>query len=411
MKILQINTYESPGKRFNGLAITPLLRKHGIESKHLVWEKDSQDPNVLTFGNHFTYKLNQLIAKIERKFSLQSVLFLNSSKLINMPAFKEADLIHLHIIHSGYFSLKDLAKITKLKPTVWTIHDCWAITGHCNHPGMCERWKIGCGNCPDLNINFPLLKDNTRYLFKYKQRCYKSADLELIVASKWLQSKISQSPLFENAKLHHIPFGLDLNTFHPDKGKEFREKYNIDSETLVICLRAKTGPFKGLPYIIEALKNIKTDRKICLLTLEMKGTMECFSNHFQIIDLGWIHNDDDFIAKALAASDIFLMPSIEESFGLMAIEAMACGTAIIVFDGTALPEITFAPEVGISTPKQNSVLLGEALQHLIDNPNEISERGKKGREIAEKHYSQEQHLKRIINVYENRIKKFARGLH
>ena len=44
MKILQVTAYESPGSRFHGLAITPLLKEYGVESKHLIWQKDSNNP-------------------------------------------------------------------------------------------------------------------------------------------------------------------------------------------------------------------------------------------------------------------------------------------------------------------------------------------------------------------------------
>lgn len=398
MKILQVNGYESPGRRFNGLSITPLLKTHDIESRHLVWEKDTQNPDVLTFEGDKTRKINRIVNRVERLTSTQSMFYPHAKQMMKMPAFKEADVLHLHIIHSGYMSLSHLPEITRRKPTVWTLHDPWAMTGHCIYPFECTRWKTGCGSCPDLNIHFPLLRDTTRFLFKYKKRAYRKSKFDVIVASQWMRDMVEASPLFEDVDIHHVPFGLDLNFFSPTASPDARKRFGIPDDALVICFRAVDNQFKGLPYIIEALERIKTDQPICLLTLNSKGLMERFSDRFQLVELGWT-NDEEEARDAFVASDIFLMPSIVEAFGVMAIEALACGKPVVVFDGTSLPEVTFAPDVGVSVPMHDGVALYEALQRLIDNPQERLERGRKGREIAEQHYGDELYAQRLADVY------------
>ena len=405
MKILQVNGYESPGRRFHGLSITPLLKKYGIESKHLVWDKDTKNPDVLTFEGAITRKTNQVLRLIEEQASLQSVLYRNVPKMIKMPAFQEADLIHLHIIHSGYFSIGDLSKITNLKPTVWTLHDPWAMTGHCIHPFECKRWMIGCGDCPDLTIPFSLKKDNTELLFNYKLKAYQDAKFELIVASKWMFNMVKLSPLFRGVPVHQIPFGLDLTFFYPLTTPKAREKLGISKDMLVICFRADNNSFKGLPYIIKALEKIKTKQSICLLTLGSNDNfLKKFEEYFKIINLGWVNNEET-VRDALVASDIFLMPSIAESFGMMAIEALACGKPIIVFDKTALSDVVYAPDVGMSVPLNNSEAFYQALQYLIDNPTERIERGKKGREIAELYYNEERQAQSLAELYKKIVKK------
>ncbi|MCX7187245.1 MAG: glycosyltransferase family 4 protein [Methylophilales bacterium] len=398
MKILQVNGYESPGRRFNGLSITPLLKKYGIESRHLIWEKDTKNQEVLTFEGDWTRKLNRLANRVERATSLQSVLYPHAAQMMKMPAFKEADLLHLHIIHSGYLSLSDLPKITKQKPTVWTLHDPWAMTGHCVYPFECKRWMTGCGNCPDLGIHFPLLMDTTRFLFNYKRRAYRKSKFDVIVASKWMRDMVEASPLFEDVDIHQIPFGLDLNFFSPDAAPNARKRFGIPDDALVITFRAVDNDFKGLSYIIEALERINSKQPVCLLTFNSKGLLERFANRFQLVELGWT-NDEELARDAFVASDIFLMPSIVEAFGVMAIEAFACGKPVIVFDGTSLPEVTFAPDVGLSVPMRDGEALFQALQRLIDNPIEREERGRKGREMAELHYGDDMYARRLAEVY------------
>ena len=112
MNVLQVNGYESPGRRFNGLAITPKLKEFGINSCHLVWEKDTNNTDVLTFDRRFARLTNSILASIERLTSLQSILYRNASQMFKMQAFKDADLIHLHIIHSGFLRVSDLKRIS-----------------------------------------------------------------------------------------------------------------------------------------------------------------------------------------------------------------------------------------------------------------------------------------------------------
>lgn len=401
MKILQVNGYETPGRRFNGLSIAPLLKKHGIDSRHIVWQKDTDNPEVLDFGGKFVYATNKILKKIERLTSLQSMLYTNGSRLIQMPAFQEADLIHLHIIHSGYFSISDLRSISNLKPTVWTLHDPWALTGHCIHPMDCERWKTGCGKCPDLKTQIPLLFDTTRFLFNYKKNVYKKSKLEIIVASKWMKDMVEQSPMFENANIHRIPFGLDLKFYSPFYKDSARKRLNISEDYIVISFRAVNNEYKGLKHILEALELLDTDQKICIIASNghQQKISKHLSNRFWVIEFDWI-NDEELMRDIMAASDIFLMPSIAEAFGLMAVEALACGKPIIVFEGTALPEVTFAPDVGIAVPKRNTGALHRAIKQLVDNRTERENRGKQGRVIAEKFYDQSKYVRDLAELYQ-----------
>ncbi len=404
MKVLQINGYESPGRRFHGLSIAPQLKAYGIDSSHLVWEKDTHNPDVLTFEGRHTRRVNRVLNRVERAMSLQSVLYPHALSIMNMPAFQAADLVHLHIIHSGYFSLRHLPKLTDAKPTVWTLHDPWAMTGHCIHPFDCDRWRIGCGHCPDLNTPFPLFRDNTRFLFNYKRKAYQKAQFELIVASKWMHNMAKASPLFEGVRIHEVPFGLDLDFFAPGISSEARKRFQIAEDALVIAFRTDPGKFKGFSFILEALKQIHTTRPVCLLTLGYEGLLTQVQEKFQVVEIGW-SNDESLVRDAFNATDIFLMPSMAEAFGMMAVEAMACAKPIIVFEGTALPDITFAPEAGIAVPKGDATALAAAIQRLMDNPQEREMRGHQGRKLAEAHYGQDMHVKRMVDIYRNIVGK------
>jgi glycosyltransferase involved in cell wall biosynthesis len=397
MRVLQISGYESPGMRFNGITLAPLLRSHDVESTHMIWMRDTKDPAIVDFERPHARELNALAARVEDATSLQSILFTNAPEIVEKPAFQAADIVHLHLIHTGYFSLMDLPLITSRKPTVWTLHDPWALTGHCIYPFDCARWMKGCGHCPDLATHFPMRKDNTALMFDLKREAYGRSDFDVIVASTWMRGMVERSPLFRGVNVHQIPFGLDLPFFSAANGSEIRARHGIPDDSIVLCFRAQAN-FKGLDHIIQALDAIQSDRSICLLTVGNPGMLARFSDRFQLVELGWV--DDPIVLRdALGACDIFLMPSTAEAFGVMAIEAMACGKPVICFSGTALPEVTGAPEIGIAVPSRDAAALARAIQHLVDRPEERENRGRAGQALARREYSDRVQARRTAEVY------------
>ena len=398
LNVLQINGYESPGRRFHGLALKHLFNEHGIRSEHFVWEKDTTDPSVHTLSDERHHDFNDMLRAVERDNSIQNILYTNGQRLLSSAEFQNADIVHWHIIHSQYLSLLDLSLISSRKPTVWTIHDPWAVTGHCIYPMDCNKWMSECDRCPDLSVHFPMLKDNTNLMFNTKRDIYKDIDAHLVVASPWMETMVASSPLLGSKPISRIPFGIDLDFFSDSYSLNARTTLGIQHDEIVICFRSIDGHFKGMKYIVEALRHIKSNQKICLLTMNTIGLLDEFASQFRIVELGWL-NDDALIRDALAACDFFLMPSTAEAFGVMAIEAMACGKPVISFDGTSLPEVIAAPDAGISVPMRDATALARAIQRLIDDPSERTSRGRKCRHYAEQNYGQDLHVERMSTLY------------
>lgn len=398
MNVLQVNGYQSPGRRFNGLSLKPYLAALGVSSKQLVWEQDCLEADVVSLQDKMVRKINRLTRGVERTLSLQSQLYTNGARIARLPEFHEADLVHYHIIHSGFLSMQSLPGLTALKPTVWTLHDPWAMTGHCIHPFSCQRWKTGCGQCPDLNTDFKINFDTTALNFRLKRFAYKRSNFEVIVASTWMENMVHQSPLFDGVPVHRIPFGLDLDFFKARDQAQAQARLGIEPGRLVLCFRSVMNDFKGLQYVIEALDRIQVDVPICLLTLNDKGRVDRFKERFQVVELGWTNNDD-VMRDVYDATDLFLMPSLADSFGLMAVEAMAFGKPSVCFEGTALPEVLFAPHAGIAVPSRDSAALANTIERLIHKPEEREERGQRSRQLAEQHYDIRRQAEHMVDVY------------
>lgn len=409
MKVLQLNGYESPGSRFSGLSLAKLLKKNGISSTHIIWQRDTEDPNVLSYETPNARLINDMYNRVEQRLGFQSVFYTNAAELMRRKEFLEADLIHFHLIHTNYLSLLDLPAITAAKPTVWTLHDPWAFTGHCIHPFDCQRWRSGCSHCPDLTIPFLANKDSTKLMFSLKKQMFERSSFEIIVGSEWMAEMTESSPLFRNVPVHLVPFGLDLNSFGNRLGAEARKSFGIPEKAIVLGFRAQYCHYKGFEYIDRALDLISEDKDIWLLTTGSTDLLARFQQRFSIKELGWV-NDEEIMRNFFAALDIFLMPSTAEAFGVMAIEAMASYCPVIVFEGTSLPGVTLAPEVGISVPSRDADKLALAIQRLISNSDERYLRGQLGRKLAETRYDENQQACKLAEIYRNVFERRHKGI-
>ena len=403
---LQISDTDIVGSRFNGYNLMQYLHKRGIACNYYVQQKESDHDSVsdfFSFKNTAYPTAYNSANNLNNNFSTRSFYHALSYELLFDRRFLEADIIHLHLLHNLPFNLSDLPLVSTLKSVVWTLHDPWALTGHCVHPGDCERWKTGCDQCPDLKRHFSVSADNASLNWIKKKKVYQSSELDIIVASRWMYDKVSNSPLFEHNNIHLVPFGVDLSIFKPTDSKKIKENLGIPEDNIVLGFRAQEGPWKGLEYIKACLRLIEDSSKITLLIFYQTGLLDEFQNKFQIVELGWIATDNE-MSDAYNATDIFLMPSAAESFGMMAMEAMCCGKTVIGMSGTALEETIMAERgAGVVVPQGDIDAMFQQLDSLIKNKYRRIEIENNAYAVSRKFYGKERYLDKIIDIYEKAL--------
>lgn len=400
IKVLEVNNIDLPGKVFNGYNFIDDLNKNKFQIKQAVIIKQSNNNHVVKILDND--KLIQLYEKyqiIEEKLSIHNLLSVTTPALMNMEEYKEADIIHFHMFHNTKLSIPSLIKIANEKKVIISLHDPWFLTGRCVHFYKCDKWKNGCKNCQYLNTLFPFKEDNCSEMWNLKKYTLNNSNIDFFVPSNWLYNLAIESEFIKNKdSIHFIPFGINLDKYKKyNNKKELRKKYKIDEKDIVIFLRAQLE-FKGTEYVLEALKLLNVDRKVTVITCDNVGLLNDVKDKCNIIDLGIIQEDK--LIEIMNISDIFLMPSKAETFGMMAIEAMACELPVISFDNTALPHTIHAPSCGISVPDKDIVKLMEAIKELILNEKDIIRRGKLGREICLKEYSYQKYLDSLSKEYE-----------
>ena len=270
MKIVQINggVFGSTGKIIGG--IKKLLESHGHEvmcASPVTTSNQNRQPDYpyVRIGTFFSRRLSVVFCRVTGLRDLAAPIA--TWRLIRKIKRFSPDLIHLHTLHGDYINLPMLFRFIKMHriKTVWTLHDCWAFTGHCTHFEMqrCEKWKAGCHHCL-LYKSYPqCLYDDSYRMFRKKKEWFSNVeDMMLVTPSNWLSGHVKASFLrrYEVRVIHN---GIDLRVFKPTESS-FRVEHGLEDKTVLLGVSFKWSYKKGLDVFVrlrELLDDIYADRK------------------------------------------------------------------------------------------------------------------------------------------------------
>lgn len=262
----------------------------------------------------------------------------------------DPDVIWLHNIHGYYIHIGLLFDYLRHcgKKILWTLHDCWAFTGHCAYFDFagCDKWKTGCHSCPQKG-SYPasIGLDGSRSNYAKKKALFTGIpDMHLIVPSYWLEHRVKQSFLQEYP-VEVVYNTINRDIFKPTPG-DFREKHGLEHKKILLGVASVWDERKGLKDFVTLSRLLDDRYKIVLIGLTAQQIGELPP---EILGLPRTNSMEE-LAQAYTAADIFLNPSAEETFGMTAMEARCCGTEAIVYQDTACEEIVnqFG---GIAVPK------------------------------------------------------------
>lgn len=332
--------------------------------------------NKLDLKAKIFYKINckiqnYLTNKTNKQFGLFSFpLFGNN--ISKLKQVIEADIIYIHWAIGGFLNLKNFEQIFKLnKPVIIFMHDMWTITGGCHHSFECEKYKTGCNNCQIFSNNS--IVDLAKIEFKKKQILFsKYKNICFVSPSKWLLNCAEMSSLTKNNRTYCIPNFTDINFYKAFDKKVAKEILNIDINSYVITFGATSvdNPYKGWKYLEMALKIVKekiSNKSITILIFG-SGYNKQISDAipFPVVFMGQL-KDDYSTNLVYNASDVFILPSLAETFGCVGQEALCCGTPVVGFNIGGIPDIISHKENGYLAKYKDASDLANGVIYCYEN--------------------------------------------
>ncbi|WOK05365.1 glycosyltransferase [Imperialibacter roseus] len=251
----------------------------------------------------------------------------------------EVDIVHLHNIHGYYLHVGELFGWLKetQKPVIWTLHDCWAFTGHCTFFDSvgCEKWQTECHHCPKTKF-YPasLGVDNSRSNYQVKKALFSGVrNMTIVTPSKWLQLHLKHSFLRDYPS-QVIPNGIDVELFSPKDAKVLRNKLGTANKKVILGVASTWDKRKGLADFKSLGKTLDSSWQIILVGLSKKDAGDLPSDILAIPRTESVSE----LATYYSLADVFVNPTWQDNFPTTNLEALACGTPVITYRTGGSPE-------------------------------------------------------------------------
>lgn len=382
MKIFVIGTIDNNGGAANiSWEIRKRLKADGHTVSTFVRYKYSNEPDVFVIPRkRYQDWLVKLFAN--------DLTFAKTDYLLETKEFKEADIVHCHNLHSNFFNLSTLQKMSLQKPIVWTMHDMWAFTGFSSNSATLKN--------PNKKRVFLCLWDNTQNLLNKKWEIYKKSKILVVAVSGWIKKELENS-ILNNQEIVRIYNGVDTEIFKPYEKIATRKELGLPLDKRIIAFGIKgwedsnklVDEYKdnnGLFFVSIGHSNIKTDNK----------------NYKSLPKT----HDRNLFAKYLSSADIFIHPTPEDSFGLISTEAMSCGVPVVTYNIDALPETVIHKETGYIAKYKDTKDLKAGIDYILNlSKDEYTLMSLKARERILNNFSCEKMYKEYLSLYKKILSK------
>ena len=365
MKVLFVNMAYGAGSTGKIIAdIMDLLKKNGNDAKALYGTgEQSHNADAVKVSGKLGYYFHNAASRLTDHAGLYS--WAATRKIIREIKAFQPDLIHLHTLHGFYVNYEMLFRFLKEAdiPVVWTLHDCWAFTGHCTHfsQAKCTQWQTECQNCKLLR-RYPRCywRGDVRRNFLRKKRAFTGVkNLTITTPSQWLADQVSHSFLRDYPRTV-IPNGIDCRIFRP-QSSGLRKKYRLEGKKIVLGVANVWNARKGLPDMLTLADRLGSAYQVVLIGLTERQLPDIPAN---VLGLLRTANQAE-LAQWYSADDVFVNPTYEETFGLTTVEAQACGTPAVVYRTDGCPE-TVAPGNGRLVPQGDMQALEDAVRDITN---------------------------------------------
>lgn len=317
----------------------------------------------------------------------------NRRNLLRLARNFAPDVISLHSVNQwtdAALNRTIAAELTAIAPLLWTLHDLWPLTG--------------CDDYPEA-FSDPALDAEAAYTKVFNDV---APDLDRIeccgdrlvfaAPSQWIGG-LAGRVFRERLRVEHVPHGVDVKEFRPSPRDEARRALDIpDARPVVAAAATHLGARrKGLASLIDALGLLQTPVTVALIGHSRDGL--AWPSNVNLVHLGHIQ-DVRVLRLAYSAADAFVLPSLAEMFGLVLIEAFACGTPCVGFETGGVAEIIRPGLTGELARRGDAAALAAGLKRVLAlGPEQRAQVRLDCRELAEREYDVRLEARRYSEIF------------
>lgn len=348
MKVLFVSASDRiGGAAIGGYRLHQALQREGVHSEMLVLRKVTSDPTVHRLASHLnrwrriprrlgswrhSSQLSRNPRAIESGYWSLNLFSYPIAAAIN--SF-DADIVHLNWVGDNYLPIGEIAKIEA--PIVWTLQDMWALTGGCHYAQDCLAYQTGCGNCPQLLA--ASVNDLSARVMREKRLAWSRLSLTVVALSNWLADCARESALFKNKRIEVIGNPVDSMLYKPLDKAAARRAFNLPLDKKLILFGAVGGTSdrrKGFAYLREALGGISAENaELVIFGSPQREALKLGITTHQVGRL----QDDVSLSLLYSAADVYVLPTLQEALGNTLVEALACGTPCVTFNGSGAVDV------------------------------------------------------------------------
>jgi len=406
LRIAQIHTADRGGGAEQiALELHRGFLEAGHDARLWVGRKETDTPRVYEIDRRQRFKGEMRLRMwCQNRFGLQN--FCSPGSLHLHRQIGDIDILAIHSIHGskGYLNIEALPSLCRAQPSFLVLHDQWTLTGHCSYGLSCERWKHGCGKCPDLSLSPSIKRDGTRLNWLRKCLAYGRSSFSVIPTAGWIRACAQSSRLYENKTIFPaILNSADPAVFYPGDKAEERSALGIPVDAPVVLFLANQGAhatYKDFLTLTAAFQKLKKALPSCILitvggepTHETRNALPGDVRFFP-----YIRNRKE-VASYYRAADVFCHATKADVCPLTVIEAQACGVPVVASAVGGIPEILKHEETGQLVPSGDPTAMSAALLRVLTNDGLRRRMAVEAESFAARNFSPTKRLSAYLSLF------------
>ncbi|MCU1673204.1 MAG: glycogen synthase [Frankiales bacterium] len=240
-----------------------------------------------------------------------------------------------------------------------------------------------------------------------EQTAVEAADAVIAVSEGMAADVLAAYPALDPSRVHVVHNGIDADEYAPVELTDVLERHGVDPSVPYALFVGRITHQKGLSHLLRAAKGLPGQLVLCAGapdTPEIAAETEALVAELQAARPGvvWIRDmlPRPDVVQLLSHATVFVCPSVYEPLGIVNLEAMACGTAVVASAVGGIPEVVVDGDTGLLVPPADPDRLATALAELLDDPGRAAEMGRRGRQRAVQHFGWDAIARRTLAVYE-----------